>query len=167
MLHAPTPAQGFPETSKLLHSLPSREGVTGTDPISPATSSPLAPGGLATTLRKSPPREHSPEATDDRTKSGSVSSYCTNMFAVLTQYFQSFAKVTGHIDQAIFSQLALSLQVSMVLLHTEFQHLWTPLNTPLLCYSGTKHTIAHSKQASISVHTSSCTSTPYHTHFHQ
>lgn len=73
VLHAPTPAQGFPDATKLLQSLPSREGVTGTDPISPATSSPLAPGGLATTLRKSPPREHSPEATtlDDRSKSGS------------------------------------------------------------------------------------------------
>jgi len=53
--------------------LPSREGVTGTDPKTPGSGSPLAPGGLATTLRGSPSRETSPEASDERAKPGTVS----------------------------------------------------------------------------------------------
>jgi len=73
VLHAPTPAQGFPETVKSSHSLPSREGVTGTDPKTPGSGSPLAPGGLAATLRGSPSRETSPEASDERAKPGTVS----------------------------------------------------------------------------------------------
>ncbi len=75
VLHAPTPAQGFPETTKSLHSLPSFEGLTGTDPKTPGTGSPLAPGGLAATLRKSPSREHSPDtcAIDERVKPSTVS----------------------------------------------------------------------------------------------
>ncbi len=73
VLHAPTPAQGFPETVKSMHSLPSREGVTGTDPKTPGSGSPLAPGGLAATLRGSPSRETSPEASDERAKPGTVS----------------------------------------------------------------------------------------------
>ncbi|KAL3147967.1 hypothetical protein ABBQ38_014262 [Trebouxia sp. C0009 RCD-2024] len=59
---APTPAQGFPETYKGMQSLSSHEGVTATDPRTPSSGSPLAPGGLATTLRNSPSREQSPEA---------------------------------------------------------------------------------------------------------
>ncbi|KAL0028590.1 hypothetical protein WJX79_003897 [Trebouxia sp. C0005] len=70
VLHAPTPAQGFPETVKSSHSLPSREGVNGTDPKTPGSGSPLAPGGLAATLRRSPSRETSPEASDERAKPG-------------------------------------------------------------------------------------------------
>ena len=73
VLHAPTPAQGFPETVKSSHSLPSREGVNGTDPKTPGSGSPLAPGGLAATLRRSPSRETSPEASDERAKPGTVS----------------------------------------------------------------------------------------------
>ena len=75
VMHAPTPAQGFPETTKSMHSLPSFEGITGTDPKTPGSGSPLAPGGLAATLRKSPSREHSPEAfpSDERVKPGTVS----------------------------------------------------------------------------------------------
>ncbi len=73
VLHAPIPAQGFPETVKSSHSLPSREGVTGTDPKTPGSGSPLAPGGLAATLRGSPSRETSPEASDERAKPGTVS----------------------------------------------------------------------------------------------
>lgn len=59
---APTPAQGFPETYKSMHTLSSHEGVTATDPRTPSSGSPLAPGALATTLRSSPSREQSPEA---------------------------------------------------------------------------------------------------------
>ena len=74
-MQAPTPAQGFPETTTSLRSLPSFEGLPGTDPRTPGSGSPLAPGGLAATLRKSPSREQSPEADakDERTQSSSVS----------------------------------------------------------------------------------------------
>ena len=74
IMPAPTPAQGFPETYKSMHSLSSREGVTPTDLKTSGSGSPLAPGVLATTLRKSPSREQSPEAlpVEERVKPGTV-----------------------------------------------------------------------------------------------
>ena len=57
VLPAPSPAQGFPETNRSLHALPSQNGTPGTDPRTPGNGSPLAPGGLAATLRNSPSRE--------------------------------------------------------------------------------------------------------------
>lgn len=73
---APTPAQGFPETYKGMQSLSSHEGVTATDPRTPSSGSPLAPGGLATTLRNSPSREQSPEAfpTEEQGRPSTVGS---------------------------------------------------------------------------------------------
>ena len=88
VMPGPTPAQGFPETYKSMHSLSSPEGVTATDPRTPGTGSPLAPGGLANTLRKSPSREQSPEAfpTSERVKVSTVS-----VQAVTTQQGASLA----------------------------------------------------------------------------
>lgn len=59
VMPGPTPAQGFPETYQ---SLSSHEGVVATDPRTPGSGSPLAPGVLATSFRNSPNREQSPEA---------------------------------------------------------------------------------------------------------
>ena len=81
VMPAPTPAQGFPETCKSMHSVSSPEGVTATDPRTPGTGSPLAPGGLAATFRKSPSREQSPEPfpLDERVRSSAVSVHITRM----------------------------------------------------------------------------------------
>ena len=74
VMPAPTPAQGFPETYKSMHSLSSHEGVTATDLRTSGSGSPLAPGVLATTLRNSPSREQSPEAlpVEEHVKPGTV-----------------------------------------------------------------------------------------------
>lgn len=90
VMPAPTPAQGFPETYKSMHSVSSPEGVTATDPRTPGTGSPLAPGGLAATLRKSPSREQSPETfpLDEREKASTVNfhtSHCKKRHSLLPQ----------------------------------------------------------------------------------
>lgn len=69
VMPAPTPAQGFPETYRSMHS---HEGVPATDLRTSGSGSPLAPGVLATTLRNSPSRDQSPETVpvEERVKTG-------------------------------------------------------------------------------------------------